>query len=61
MYPRARDMEDRRRVLVAAVPERMAGFGAVWERLNGGWAAMFDAYGDDEIALLIAHMRRRSN
>lgn len=55
---RARDTVDRRRVLVATVPERMAEFGAVWERLNGGWAAMFETYGDDEVALLIAHMRR---
>ncbi len=55
---RARDTADRRRVLVETVPGRMAEFGAVWERLNGGWAAMFDAYDDDEVALLIAHMRR---
>lgn len=55
---RARDTVDRRRVLVATVPGRMAEFGAVWEQLSGGWAAMFDAYDDDEVALLIAHMRR---
>lgn len=55
---RARDTADRRRVLVATVPGRMAEFGAVWERLNGDWAAMFEAYDDDEVALLIAHMRR---
>lgn len=55
---RARDTADRRRVLVTTVPERMAGFGAVWERLNGGWAALFEAYDDDEVAFLIAHMRR---
>lgn len=55
---RERDTADRRRVLVATVPERMAEFGAVWERLSGDWAAMFEAYDDDEVALLIAHMRR---
>ncbi|MEU2026438.1 MarR family transcriptional regulator [Streptomyces sp. NPDC016469] len=55
---RARDTADRRRVLVAAVPERMAEFGAVWKRLNGGWDALFDAYDDDEVALLLGHMRR---
>ncbi|WNI24184.1 MarR family transcriptional regulator [Streptomyces sp. ITFR-16] len=55
---RARDTADRRRVLVTTVPARMAEFGAVWERLNGDWAAMFEAYDDDEVALLIAHMRR---
>ncbi|MBT2441678.1 MarR family transcriptional regulator [Streptomyces sp. ISL-36] len=55
---RERDAEDRRRVLVAAVPERMAELGAFWRRLNGAWGAMFDAYSDAEVALLIAHMRR---
>ncbi|MFE7329798.1 MarR family winged helix-turn-helix transcriptional regulator [Streptomyces sp. NPDC057565] len=55
---RERDTADRRRVLVATVPERMAEFGAVWERLSRDWAAMFEAYDDDEVALLIAHMRR---
>jgi DNA-binding MarR family transcriptional regulator len=55
---RERDTADRRRVLVATVPERMAEFGAVWERLSADWAAMFEAYDDDEVALLIAHMRR---
>ncbi|MFD0023717.1 MarR family winged helix-turn-helix transcriptional regulator [Streptomyces sp. NPDC058382] len=55
---RARDTVDRRRVLVATVPERMTEFGAVWEQLNAGWAAMFEGYDDAEVALLIAHMRR---
>ncbi|MET9518455.1 MarR family winged helix-turn-helix transcriptional regulator [Streptomyces sp. NPDC002994] len=55
---RRRDTQDRRRVLVEAVPERMAEFGAVWEKLSGRWAEMFDAYDDDELALIIAHMRR---
>ncbi|NEC63483.1 MarR family transcriptional regulator [Streptomyces sp. SID9727] len=55
---RARDTADRRRVLVATVPERMAEFGAVWKRLNGGWDALFDAYDDDQVALLLGHMRR---
>ncbi|MFE7464741.1 MarR family winged helix-turn-helix transcriptional regulator [Streptomyces sp. NPDC057499] len=55
---RTRDTADRRRVLVTPVPERMAEVGAVWRRLNGAWAAMFDAYDDEELALLIAHMRR---
>ncbi|MCX4818561.1 MarR family transcriptional regulator [Streptomyces sp. NBC_01142] len=55
---RERDTEDRRRVLVTLVPERMAEFGALWQKLNGAWYEMFDAYNDDEIALLTAHMRR---
>ncbi|WP_328311216.1 MarR family transcriptional regulator [Streptomyces sp. NBC_00442] len=55
---RRRDTEDRRRVLVEVVPERMAELGAVWARLNGAWWDMFDAYEDDEIALIATHMRR---
>jgi DNA-binding MarR family transcriptional regulator len=55
---RRRDTEDRRKVLVYTVPERMAEFGAVWDRLSVGWWAMFDAYEDEEIALLTSHMRR---
>ncbi|GGT07105.1 transcriptional regulator [Streptomyces kurssanovii] len=55
---RERDTKDRRRVLVRPVPERMAELGALWQRLNGAYTAMFDGYDDDEIALLISYMRR---
>ncbi|MET7619887.1 MarR family transcriptional regulator [Streptomyces sp. NPDC005408] len=55
---RERDFEDRRRVLVTVAPERMAELGEVWQKLNGAWYAMFDAYSDEEIALLTVHMRR---
>ncbi|WP_328318974.1 MarR family winged helix-turn-helix transcriptional regulator [Streptomyces sp. NBC_00388] len=55
---RQRDADDRRKVLVGTVPARMAEFGAVWAQLNGAWFAMFDAYDDQEIALLTDHMRR---
>ncbi|GAA1357458.1 MarR family winged helix-turn-helix transcriptional regulator [Streptomyces beijiangensis] len=55
---RQRDAEDRRKVLVVLEPGRMAEFGAVWGKLNGAWFEMFDAYGDDEIALITEHMRR---
>ena len=55
---RERDTEDRRRVLVALVPARMAELGDLWRKLNGTWGTMFDAYSDAEVALLIAHMRR---
>ncbi|MGW0698876.1 MarR family winged helix-turn-helix transcriptional regulator [Streptomyces sp. NPDC002867] len=55
---RERDTHDRRRVLVACVPERMAEFGALWARLGGAWVSMIDAYADEEIALLTAHMQR---
>ncbi|MGW5425166.1 MarR family winged helix-turn-helix transcriptional regulator [Streptomyces sp. NPDC003943] len=55
---RERDAEDRRRVMVAAVPERMAELGAFWRRLNSTWGNLYDAYGDAELALLTTHMRR---
>jgi len=55
---RERDAEDRRRVLVAPEPERMAELGAFWRRLNGAWAELFADYDDAGIALLTDYMRR---
>ncbi|WP_432952048.1 MarR family winged helix-turn-helix transcriptional regulator [Streptomyces sp. CA-288835] len=55
---RQRDASDRRRVLVATVPEKAEEFGRMWRRLSGDWYALFEELGDDELALLIGHMRR---
>ncbi|MEV5437755.1 MarR family winged helix-turn-helix transcriptional regulator [Streptomyces sp. NPDC052682] len=55
---RQRDAADRRKVLVVTVPEKIAEFGRMWERLGGGWVALFDDLDDSELALLIDHMRR---
>ncbi|MFB7332722.1 winged helix-turn-helix transcriptional regulator [Streptomyces adustus] len=55
---RQRDAGDRRRVLVATVPERIAEFGQMWNRLAGGWSALFDGLDNAELALIIGHMRR---
>lgn len=55
---RRRDTEDRRRVMVATVPEKVAEFGRMWGRLSGGWYALFEDCDDDELAVLLAHMRR---
>ncbi|MFC8505625.1 MarR family winged helix-turn-helix transcriptional regulator [Streptomyces sp. NPDC057411] len=55
---RERDAEDRRRVMVAPVPERMAELGAFWRRLNGTWGSLFEDYTDAEIELLTGYMRR---
>jgi DNA-binding transcriptional ArsR family regulator len=55
---RERDTGDRRRVLVATVPDKMADFGRVWSGLSGGWWRMFDDYDDDQLAVLLTHMRR---
>ncbi|MET7363962.1 MarR family winged helix-turn-helix transcriptional regulator [Streptomyces sp. NPDC005562] len=55
---RERDAGDRRRVLVATVPEKVAEFGRMWGRLSGGWFELFEGLDDDELALLIGHMKR---
>jgi DNA-binding MarR family transcriptional regulator len=55
---RERDAHDRRRVLVATVPERAAEFGRLWERLGGGWNALFDGLDDAELSVIVRHMRR---
>ncbi|EPD55709.1 MULTISPECIES: MarR family winged helix-turn-helix transcriptional regulator [Streptomyces] len=55
---RERDAEDRRRVLVATVPERIAEFGRMWDRLGGDWSALFDELDDAELAVVVGHMRR---
>ncbi|WP_037674661.1 MarR family winged helix-turn-helix transcriptional regulator [Streptomyces griseus] len=55
---RERDAGDRRRVLVATVPEKIVEFGRMWDRLGGGWVALFDDLDDSELTLLIDHMRR---
>jgi len=55
---RERDAEDRRRVLVVTVPERIAEFGRMWDRLGGGWSALFEELDDAELAVVIGHMRR---
>lgn len=55
---RARDAGDRRLVLVAPVPERVAEVARVWERVGSGWFALFDDLDDRELALFVEHMRR---
>ncbi|MET9506841.1 MarR family winged helix-turn-helix transcriptional regulator [Streptomyces sp. NPDC006259] len=55
---RERDAVDRRRVLVATVPERIAEFGRTWERLGGDWSPLFEDLDDAELAVIVRHMRR---
>ncbi|MFE9454329.1 MarR family winged helix-turn-helix transcriptional regulator [Streptomyces sp. NPDC006739] len=55
---RRRDAADRRRVLVATVPERIAEFGRLWEGLAGDWSTLFDDLDDTELATVVGHMRR---
>ncbi|MEV6618117.1 MarR family transcriptional regulator [Streptomyces sp. NPDC051051] len=55
---RERDAADRRRVLVATVPERIAEFGRTWERLGGDWSPLFEDLDDAELAVIVRHMGR---
>ncbi|WP_278197406.1 MarR family winged helix-turn-helix transcriptional regulator [Streptomyces cylindrosporus] len=55
---RERDAGDRRKVLVATVPEKIAEFGRMWERLGGGWSTLFDGLDDRQLAVIVGHMRR---
>ena len=55
---RERDAGDRRRVLVATVPEKITEFRRMWDRLGGGWVSLFDDLDDSQLALIIDHMRR---
>lgn len=55
---RERDAEDRRKVLVVTVPEKIAEFGRVWERLNGNWSTLFDDLDERDLAVIVRHMRR---
>jgi DNA-binding MarR family transcriptional regulator len=58
---RERDAADRRRVLVATVPEKVAEFGRVWERLGGEWTALFDDLDEAQLGLIVDHMRRTTD
>ncbi|MFF5254732.1 MarR family winged helix-turn-helix transcriptional regulator [Streptomyces leeuwenhoekii] len=55
---RERDAADRRRVLVATVPEKITHFRRMWERLGDGWVALFDDLDEAQLTLLIGHLRR---
>ncbi|MGH4032382.1 MarR family winged helix-turn-helix transcriptional regulator [Actinomycetota bacterium Odt1-20B] len=55
---RERDAADRRRVLVATVPEKIEEFGRLWDRMAEGWNGIFEELGNDELAVLVGHMRR---
>ncbi|WP_405617532.1 MarR family winged helix-turn-helix transcriptional regulator [Streptomyces sp. NBC_00076] len=55
---RERDAADRRKVLVVTVPEKVAEFGRMWDRLGGGWVELFDDLDDSQLGLLVDHMRR---
>ena len=55
---RAPDPQDRRRVLVTPVPERIARVTAVWDDLGQTWQALLDDHTEDELEVITRHMRR---
>ncbi|WP_030890616.1 MarR family winged helix-turn-helix transcriptional regulator [Streptomyces sp. NRRL F-5053] len=55
---RAPDRQDRRRVLVTPVPERLARVTALWDDLGGTWQTLLDDHTEDELRVVTRHMRR---
>ncbi|MFF4286868.1 MarR family winged helix-turn-helix transcriptional regulator [Streptomyces sp. NPDC001633] len=55
---RTPDQQDRRRVLVTPVPDRIARVAAVWDDLGRSWQALLDEHTEGELEVLIRHMRR---
>ncbi|MFF7230267.1 DNA-binding MarR family transcriptional regulator [Streptomyces sp. 2333.5] len=55
---RAPDPQDRRRVLVSPVPDRIARVTAVWDDLGQTWQALLDGHTEDELEVITRHMRR---
>ncbi|WP_030057251.1 MULTISPECIES: MarR family winged helix-turn-helix transcriptional regulator [Streptomyces] len=58
LVARQRDDADRRRVLVAVLPEALERFGEVWRSLGADWAAVLDEDSEAELAFLLRHMNR---
>ncbi|MFI0264265.1 MarR family winged helix-turn-helix transcriptional regulator [Streptomyces sp. NPDC017056] len=54
---RAPDQQDRRRVLVAPVADRVARVTAVWDDLGEAWRSLLDDHTDDELEVITRHMR----
>ncbi|MFC9930170.1 MarR family winged helix-turn-helix transcriptional regulator [Streptomyces sp. NPDC127190] len=58
---RTPDPQDRRRVLVAPVPDRLARLGALWGDLRQRWQTVFDDNTAEELEVIIRHMRRSND
>jgi DNA-binding MarR family transcriptional regulator len=54
---RTPDVADRRRVLVAPVPARLAALVAVWDDLGQAWSSLLDEHTDEELAVITRHLR----
>ncbi|MEU7586170.1 MarR family transcriptional regulator [Micromonospora sp. NPDC049230] len=55
---RTPDREDRRRVLVSPVPDRIARVTAVWDDLGPAWQAILDDHTDEELEVITRHLAR---
>ncbi|WP_411084419.1 MarR family winged helix-turn-helix transcriptional regulator [Streptomyces sp. cmx-18-6] len=55
---RVPDRQDRRRVLVTPVPDRIARVTEVWDDLGPAWESLLDDHGEDELEVITRHMRR---
>ncbi|MGW5482152.1 MarR family winged helix-turn-helix transcriptional regulator [Streptomyces sp. NPDC004008] len=55
---RTPDRQDRRRVLVTPVPERIARVTAVWDDLGRAWGTLLDGHTEDELEVITRHMRQ---
>lgn len=55
---RTPDRQDRRRVLVTAVPDRVARVTAVWDDLGKAWQEILDDQSEEELETITRHMRR---
>ncbi|MGW1257501.1 MarR family winged helix-turn-helix transcriptional regulator [Streptomyces sp. NPDC002513] len=55
---RTPDRQDRRRVLVAPVPERIARVTAVWDDLGQAWQTLLNGHTEDELEAITRHMRQ---
>ncbi|GGV27118.1 hypothetical protein GCM10010260_79430 [Streptomyces filipinensis] len=58
---RTPDRQDRRRVLVTPVPQRVARVTAVWDELGRTWQTLFDDHSEDELRVITRHMRRAND
>ncbi|MFE1450018.1 MarR family winged helix-turn-helix transcriptional regulator [Streptomyces olivaceoviridis] len=55
---RTPDRQDRRRVLVTPVPERLARVTALWDDLGQTWQTLLDDHSEDELRAITRHLRR---
>ncbi len=55
---RTPDAQDRRRVLVTLVPERVARVTAVWDDLGENWQELLNTHTDEELEVITRHMSR---